>query len=254
MAAKALWTASKIPATTKSKNALEDRLCRCGVHNRVVRAFAEPRPPGAGKWHGERSFAQTFHAVAWYRRGGHSPWRPAWRLGQAPAATPPFSLRNNRNWRVDSIGAGRNGDRFHRQGRAWPGDPHGIGPDWRRKSSRGGSRRSAWLGADTSRGRTSNTRSAVSRRASGSAIRAGRCPGTWYSFTAASRRFGVRARSAGQGRESLLLQMETHTFWEVASREVDLLKGDITAAASPKKPREYSIAGKSISRIDLPGS
>jgi len=43
------------------------------------------------------------------------------------------------------------------------------------------------------------------------------------------------------------------TFWEVASPDPDLLKGDVTAAAAPKKPSDYSIVGKSINRIDPPG-
>jgi CO/xanthine dehydrogenase Mo-binding subunit len=42
------------------------------------------------------------------------------------------------------------------------------------------------------------------------------------------------------------------TFWEIASADPDLLKGDITATAAPKKPSDYFIVGKSIHRIDLP--
>jgi len=38
MAAKALLDRNPNPGDEEIKNALEDQLCRCGVHNRVVRA------------------------------------------------------------------------------------------------------------------------------------------------------------------------------------------------------------------------
>jgi len=38
MAAKVLLDCNPNPSDEEIKNALEDQLCRCGVHNRVVRA------------------------------------------------------------------------------------------------------------------------------------------------------------------------------------------------------------------------
>jgi len=38
MAAKALLDRNRNPSVEEIKNALEDQLCRCGVHNRVVHA------------------------------------------------------------------------------------------------------------------------------------------------------------------------------------------------------------------------
>ena len=38
MAAKALLDSNRSPSDDDIKNALADQLCRCGVHNRVVRA------------------------------------------------------------------------------------------------------------------------------------------------------------------------------------------------------------------------
>src|SRR4029077_10512357 len=74
----------------------------------------------------------------------------------------------------------------------------------------------------------------------GSAIGAASAQARGILLAAAARRFGARA-------EDLQIKLgiiaapdgKRATFWEVASADPDLLRGDITAAA-PKKPSEYS--------------
>jgi nicotinate dehydrogenase subunit B len=88
---------------------------------------------------------------------------------------------------------------------------------------------------------------------SGSAIRSASAEARGLLLAAAAWRFGTRTDdlqiklgvSAPDGKRA--------TFWEVASAAPNLLSGDVTAAAAPKKPSDYSIVGKSIHRIDLPG-
>jgi nicotinate dehydrogenase subunit B len=110
-------------------------------------------------------------------------------------------------------------------------------------------------GADTSRGPDEQyTFGSQSVEQSGSAIRAASAEARGLLLAAASRRFGVRP-------EDLLIKAgiiaspdgKHATFWDVASADPDLLKGDVTATATPKKPSDYSIVGKSVNRIDLPG-
>jgi CO/xanthine dehydrogenase Mo-binding subunit len=43
------------------------------------------------------------------------------------------------------------------------------------------------------------------------------------------------------------------TFWEIAKTDPDLLRRDIAATTAPKKASDYSVVGRSINRIDLPG-
>ena len=111
------------------------------------------------------------------------------------------------------------------------------------------------VSADTSRGPDEQyTFGSLSVEQSGSALRAASAQARGVLLAAAARRFGTRVEelhaklgfiAAPDGKRA--------TFWEVASADTDLLKGDITAAAAPKKPGDYSIVGKSINRIDLPG-
>jgi nicotinate dehydrogenase subunit B len=111
------------------------------------------------------------------------------------------------------------------------------------------------VSADTSRGPDEQyTFGSQSVEQGGSAIRAASAQARSILLAAAARRFGARAEdlhiTAGiitspDGKRA--------TFWEVANADPDLLSGDVTVAAAPKKPSEYSIVGKSINRLDLPG-
>jgi nicotinate dehydrogenase subunit B len=110
------------------------------------------------------------------------------------------------------------------------------------------------VSADTSRGPDEQyTFGSQSVEQSGSAIRVASAEARSILLAAAARRFGVRtsdlqitsgAIAAPGGRRA--------TFWELAKADPDLLKKDVTAAASPKKPGDYSIVGKSVNRTDLP--
>jgi len=111
------------------------------------------------------------------------------------------------------------------------------------------------VSADTSRGPDEQyTFGSQSVEQGGSAIRAASAQARGLLLAAAARRFGARP-------EDLQIKLgiiaapdgKRATLWEIASADPDLLKGDITAAAAPKKPSDYSIVGKSINRIDLPG-
>jgi nicotinate dehydrogenase subunit B len=110
------------------------------------------------------------------------------------------------------------------------------------------------VSADTSRGPDEQyTFGSQSLVQGGSAIRAAAAQARGILLAAAARRFGVRP-------EDLNIKAgiigtpdgKRATFWEVASADPDLLKGDITGVAVPKKPSDYSFVGKSINRIDLP--
>jgi nicotinate dehydrogenase subunit B len=111
------------------------------------------------------------------------------------------------------------------------------------------------VSADTSRGPDEQyTFGSQSVEQSGSAIRAASAQARDLLLAAAARRFGSPteglqitngAIASPDGRRA--------TFWEIASADPNLLKGDIAAAAIPKKPSNYSIVGKSVNRIDLPG-
>jgi nicotinate dehydrogenase subunit B len=111
------------------------------------------------------------------------------------------------------------------------------------------------VSADTSRGPDEQyTFGSQSVEQSGSAIRAASAEARGILLAAAARRFGVRVEhlqitsgtiASPDGRRA--------TFWEIASADPNLLKGDIAAAVIPKKPSNYSIVGKSVNRVDLPG-
>jgi nicotinate dehydrogenase subunit B len=111
------------------------------------------------------------------------------------------------------------------------------------------------VGADTSQGPDEQyTFGSQSVEQSGSAIRAASAEARGILLAAAARRFGVRPEDLKIGVGSIASPDGRHvTFWEVASADPGLLRGDIAAAAVPKKPSDYSIVGKSVNRIDLPG-
>jgi nicotinate dehydrogenase subunit B len=111
------------------------------------------------------------------------------------------------------------------------------------------------VGADTSRGPDEQyTFGSQSVEQGGSAIRAASAQARGILLAAAARRFGVRPEDL-QTKVGIIASPDGKraTFWEVASADPDLLKGDITAVAAPKEPSDYSIVGKSVNRIDLPG-
>jgi nicotinate dehydrogenase subunit B len=111
------------------------------------------------------------------------------------------------------------------------------------------------VSADTSRGPDEQyTFGSQSVEQGGSAIRAASAQARGNLLAAAARRFGVRPEDL-QAKAGIIMSPDGKraTFWEVASADPDLLKGDIAASATPKKPSDYSIVGKSINRIDLPG-
>jgi nicotinate dehydrogenase subunit B len=179
---------------------------------------------------------------------------PGAAFGQAPAALP-FSLRNNRKlegWiRLEPdetvtvfTGKAELGQGILTALAQIAAEELDVGFDMIRMVS-----------ADTSRGPDEQyTFGSQSVEQGGSAIRAASAQARGILLAAAARRFGARA-------EDLQIKLgiiaapdgKRATFWEVASADPDLLKGDITAATAPKKPSEYSIVGKSINRIDLPG-
>jgi nicotinate dehydrogenase subunit B len=111
------------------------------------------------------------------------------------------------------------------------------------------------VGADTSQGPDEQyTFGSQSVEQGGSAIRAASAEARGILLAAAARRFGVRPEDLKIGVGSIASPDGRHvTFWEVASADPGLLRGDIAAAAVPKKPSDYSIVGKSVNRIDLPG-
>jgi nicotinate dehydrogenase subunit B len=111
------------------------------------------------------------------------------------------------------------------------------------------------VSADTSRGPDEQyTFGSQSVEQGGSALRAASAHARGILLAAAARRFGARPEDL-QIKLGIIASPDgkSATFWEVASADPDLLKGDITAAAAPKQPSDYSIVGKSINRIDLPG-
>jgi nicotinate dehydrogenase subunit B len=111
------------------------------------------------------------------------------------------------------------------------------------------------VGADTSQGPDEQyTFGSQSVEQSGSAIRAASAEARGILVAAAARRFGVRAEDL-QTKAGIIAAPDGKraTFWEVASADPGLLKGDIAAATTPKKPGDYSLVGKSVHRIDLPG-
>jgi len=111
------------------------------------------------------------------------------------------------------------------------------------------------VSADTSRGPDEQyTFGSQSLEQSGSALRAASAQARGILLAAAARRFGARPEDL-HAKAGIIASPDGKraTFWEVASADPDLLKGDITVAAAPKKPGDYSIVGKSINRIDLSG-
>ncbi|WFU45642.1 molybdopterin-dependent oxidoreductase (plasmid) [Bradyrhizobium sp. CB82] len=111
------------------------------------------------------------------------------------------------------------------------------------------------ISADTSRGPDEQyTFGSQSVEQSGGAIRAASAEARGILLAAAARRFGRRTDDL-QVRDGTIAALDGRraTFWELAKESSDLLKGDIALAAAPKKPSDYSIVGKSVNRIDLPG-
>jgi nicotinate dehydrogenase subunit B len=111
------------------------------------------------------------------------------------------------------------------------------------------------VSADTSRSPDEQyTFGSQSVEQGGSAIRAASAQARSILLAAAARRFGVRPEDLHAKAGIIAAPDGKHaTFWEIASADPDQLKGDITGVAAPKKPSDYSIVGKSINRIDLPG-
>jgi nicotinate dehydrogenase subunit B len=111
------------------------------------------------------------------------------------------------------------------------------------------------VSADTSRGPDEQyTFGSQSVEQGGGAIRAASAQARGSLLAAAARRFGARPEDLRVKAGIIASPDGKHaTFWEVASADPELLKGEITAIAAPKKPSDYSIVGKSINRIDLPG-
>jgi nicotinate dehydrogenase subunit B len=110
------------------------------------------------------------------------------------------------------------------------------------------------VSADTSRGPDEQyTFGSQSVEQGGSAIRAASAQARGILLAAAARRFGTRPEDL-HIKAGIIASPDGKraTFWEVASEDPDLLKGDVTTATVPKKPSDYSIVGKSINRIDLP--
>jgi nicotinate dehydrogenase subunit B len=111
------------------------------------------------------------------------------------------------------------------------------------------------VSADTSRGPDEQyTFGSQSIEQSGSAIRAASAQARASLLVAAARRFGAPAEDL-QIKLGVIASREGKraTFWEVASGDPDLLKGEVPATAALKKPSDYLIVGKSINRVDLPG-
>jgi nicotinate dehydrogenase subunit B len=111
------------------------------------------------------------------------------------------------------------------------------------------------VGADTSQGPDEQyTFGSQSVEQSGSAIRLASAEARGLLLAAAARRFGVRPEDL-QTRAGIIAAPDGKraTFWEVASADPGLLRGDIAATAVPKKPSDYSIVGRSVNRVDLPG-
>jgi nicotinate dehydrogenase subunit B len=110
------------------------------------------------------------------------------------------------------------------------------------------------VSADTSRGPDEQyTFGSQSVEQGGSALRAAGAQARAILLTAAARSFGARPEDL-QIKAGMITAPDGKraTFWEIASADPDLLKGDITGTAAPKKRSDYSIVGKSIHRIDLP--
>src|SRR6266702_2501409 len=176
-------------------------------------------------------------------------------LGQAPAATLPFSLRNNRRlegWiRLEPdetvtvfTGKAELGQGILTALAQIAAEELDVGFEKIRM-----------VGADTSQGPDEQyTFGSQSVEQSGSAIRAASAEARGILLAAAARRFGVRPADL-KIRAGIIASPDGKraTFWEVASADPGLLRGDIAAAAAPKRPSDYSIVGKSVNRIDLPG-
>ena len=176
-------------------------------------------------------------------------------LGQAPAATLPFSLRNNRRlegWiRLEPdetvtvfTGKAELGQGILTALAQIAAEELDVGFDKIRM-----------LGADTSRGPDEQyTFGSQSVEQSGSAIRAASAEARGILIAAAASRFGVRPEDL-QTKVGIITAPDGKrvTFWEVASADPGLLRRDIAAAAAPKKASDHSIVGKSVNRIDLPG-
>jgi nicotinate dehydrogenase subunit B len=179
---------------------------------------------------------------------------PGAAFGQAPGALP-FSLRNNRRlegWiRLEADGSVTVFTGKAELGQGILTALAQIAAD----ELDAGFDKIRMVSADTSRGPDEQyTFGSQSVEQGGSALRAASAHARGILLAAAARRFGARPEDL-QIKLGIIASPDgkSATFWEVASADPDLLKGDITAAAAPKQPSDYSIVGKSINRIDLPG-
>jgi nicotinate dehydrogenase subunit B len=111
------------------------------------------------------------------------------------------------------------------------------------------------ISADTSRGPDEQyTYGSQSVEQSGSAIRAASAEARGVLLAAAARRFGVHTDDLKIKNGTIATpDGKQATFWEIAKEDPDILRRDIAAAAAPKKTSNYSVVGKSINRVDLPG-
>jgi len=111
------------------------------------------------------------------------------------------------------------------------------------------------VSADTSRGPDEQyTFGSQSIEQSGSAIRAASAEARGILLAASARRFGVRTEDLQVANGTVTSpDGRRATYWEIAKKDPNLLRGDVAATAAPKKPSDYSLVGKSVNRIDLPG-
>jgi CO/xanthine dehydrogenase Mo-binding subunit len=111
------------------------------------------------------------------------------------------------------------------------------------------------ISADTSRGPDEQyTYGSQSIEQSGSAIRAASAEARGLLLAAAARQFGVRIEDLKTRNGTIAApDGKQATFWEIAKTDPDLLRRDIAATTAPKKASDYSVVGRSINRIDLPG-
>ena len=111
------------------------------------------------------------------------------------------------------------------------------------------------VSTDTSRGPDEQyTFGSQSIEQSGSAIRAASAEARGILLAASARRFGVRTEDLQVANGTVTSpDGRRATYWEIAKKDPNLLRGDVAATAAPKKPSDYSLVGKSVNRIDLPG-
>jgi len=180
---------------------------------------------------------------------------PCAALGQAPPSNLPFSLRNNR--RLDGwirLEADETVTVFTGKAELGQGVLTALAQIAAEELDVGFDK-VRMVSADTSRGPDEQyTFGSQSIEQSGGAIRAAAARARARLLAAAARQFGAQAEDL-QIKLGVIAspQGKRATLWEVAYADPELLKGEVTATAPLKKPGNYSIVGKSINRIDLPG-